>query len=298
MSCSRGVLGALALVVAGGNTYSMRAADTISPAEHLLHSSRPLVIAHRGYCQIAPENTLPSFRLAKTAGADLVELDYYHSKDGKLVVIHDATLDRTTDATNRWGGSKIRVDSKTLSELQSLDAGKWFDAQFAGTRLPSLTEALDVIQDGGVTLIERKAGDAAACVELLRKRKLVNQVIVQAFDWDFLTDFHKLEPRQILGALGPPSTRAGKKLTDDEKLLSESWIAQAQQTGAKAIVWNKQVTRESVAQAHQRGLRVWVYTINDPMEAEKLLDLGVDGLITNNTSLIWRTIGLRQTAAK
>lgn len=298
MSRSRGLLGALTLVVASGNIYSMRAAETNSPAERLLYSSRPLVIAHRGYCQVAPENTLPSFQLAKTAGADLIELDYHHSKDGKLVVIHDATLDRTTDATNQWGGSKIRVDSKTLNELQRLDAGKWFDPQFAGTRLPALSEALDVIQDGDVTLIERKAGEAAACVKLLHERDSINQVIVQAFDWDYLADFHKLEPRQILGALGPPSTRAGKKLTDAEKQLSERWSVEAMQAGAKAIVWNKQVTRESVAQAHATGLKVWIYTINDPADAQRLLDMGVDGLITNNPSLIWRTIALRKNTAQ
>lgn len=285
-------------VVCGLTNNSMRAAETNSPAERLLHTPRPLVIAHRGYCQIAPENTLPAFRLAKAAGADLIELDYHHTQDGKLVVIHDAMLDRTTDATNRWGGSKIPVAGKTLAGLQSLDAGKWFEAQFTGTRLPSLHEALDVIQDGNVTLIERKAGDAAACVELLHERKLVNQVIVQAFDWEYLADFHKLEPRQILGALGPPSTRAGKKLTDEEKVLSSNWIAEAKKTGASAIVWNRQVTKETVAHAHQQGLKVWIYTINDPAEAERLLALGVDGLITNNPSLIWRTIALRKAAAK
>lgn len=298
MSRSFGLLGALAFVAVGGNLCPMRAAETNSPAERLLHSSRPLVIAHRGYCQIAPENTLPSFRLAKTAGADLIELDYHHSKDGKLVVIHDATLDRTTDATNQWGGNKIHVDSKTLSELQKLDAGKWFEPQFTGTHLPTLNEALDVIQDGNVTLIERKAGDATACVQLLRERGLINQVIVQAFDWDYLAAFHQLEPRQILGALGPPSTRAGQKLTDAEKQLSERWIVEAKGAGASAVVWNKQVTRDSVAQAHAHGLKVWIYTINDPADAAKLLELGVDGLITNNPSLIWRTIALRKATAE
>lgn len=298
MSCLRRWRSIWIAAVVGLTINSMRAVETNSPAERLLNQPRPLVIAHRGYCQIAPENTLPAFHLAKAAGADLIELDYHHSKDGRLVVLHDATLDRTTDATNQWGGNKIPVASKTLSELQSLDAGKWFDPQFAGTRLPSLHEALDVIQDGNVTLIERKAGDAAACVELLHERKLVNQVIVQAFDWDYLTEFHKLEPQQILGALGPPSTRAGKKLTDEEKVLSPTWIAEAQKTGASAIVWNRQVTKETVAYAQQQGLKVWVYTINDPAEAERLLALGVDGLITNNTSLIWRTIALRKTAAK
>lgn len=298
MRCSCRLNWVIVATITALTTITMCATETNSPAEKLLKAARPLVIAHRGFSQIAPENTRPSFRLAKTAGADLVELDYYHSKDGQLVVIHDATLDRTTDAVAKWGGSKIRVETKTLSELQSLDAGKWFDPQFAGVRLPTLNEALDVIEDGGVTLIERKAGEAVACVKLLQERELVNRVIVQAFDWDYLTDFHKREPRQVLGALGPPSTRAGKKLTDDEKVLSESWIAEAQRTGASAIVWNKQVTKETVAHAHQKGLKVWVYTINDPTEAERLLDFGVDGLITNNTSLIWRTIALQKSAAK
>ena len=139
----------------------MNAADSSLPALRLVASTRPLVIGHRGYSQIAPENTLPSFKLAMAAGADLVELDYYHTKDGKLIVMHDADLDRTTDATNRWGGKKLKLESKTAAEIQSLDAGKWFDPKYGGTRVPLLAEALDTIHAGGaVTLIERKAGAA------------------------------------------------------------------------------------------------------------------------------------------
>ena len=261
-----------------------------------MNAPRTLVIAHRGYCQIAPENTIAAFKLAKAAGADLVELDYHHSKDGELIVLHDATLDRTTDAVTKWGGKSIRADSKSLEELRPLDAGKWFDPQFTGTRMPTLKESLDEIQAGGMTLIERKAGDAAACIKLLREQQLVNQVIVQAFDWKYLTDFHKQEPKQVLGALGPPSSRDGKKLTAEEKALSETWIDEALKTGARAVVWNNQVTKETVAYAHRKNLKVWVYTINDPAEAERLLDLGVDGIITNNTGLIWRTIALRNAA--
>src|SRR5437773_12397298 len=106
---------------------TMKAAESELPASKLVSSTRPLVIGHRGYCQFAPENTLPSFKLAMAAGADLVELDYYHSKDGQLVVIHDPELDRTTDATNRWHQPHIAVGSKTAAEIQSLDAGSWFD---------------------------------------------------------------------------------------------------------------------------------------------------------------------------
>jgi len=271
-----------------------RGADPILPAERLLATARPLVIGHRGFNVLAPENTLPSFQFAVAAGADLVELDYHQSKDGVPIVIHDGELDRTTDAVQRWGARKIRVDSKTAAELRALDAGRWFDAKFAGTRLPLLTEALDVIQtNGGVTLIEHKAGPAAQCATLLRERDLVNRVIVQSFDWAFLRAFHQQVPAQVLGALGPPGTRQGKKLTDAEKELSPEWIREAQQTGAGVIGWNKLVNRAAVDYAHQQKLKVWVYTINDPAQARDLLSMGVDGIITDNTSLIWRAIALR-----
>ncbi|PYJ07050.1 MAG: hypothetical protein DME25_04785, partial [Verrucomicrobia bacterium] len=236
----------------------------------------------------------PSFKLAMAAGADLVELDYYHSEDGQLVVIHDADLDRTTDATNRWGGRKIKIGTKTAAEIQSLDAGSWFEAKYAGTKIPLLAEALDTIQKGSVTLIERKAGDAAACLKLLREKKMINKVVVQSFDWEYLRSFHELEPAQALGALGPPDLLAdGSKPLRVSKSLNAGWLDELQKTGAKVAVWNHSVSREAVQLAHQRGLKVWVYTINDTEEADRLLDMGVDGIITNNTSLIWRTIALR-----
>jgi glycerophosphoryl diester phosphodiesterase len=210
------------------------------------------------------------------------------------VVIHDFDLDRTTDAVAKWGGKKIRVDNKTAAELRLLDAGKWFDAQFAGTRLPLLTEALDLIQDGGMTLIERKGGEAATLVKLLRERKLVNRLIVQSFDWAYLEDFHRQEPAQILGALGPPATRAGKKLSNAEKNLDAAWIADAVKSGARVIGWSQNVTREAVALAHAKELKVWIYTIDDPAEANRLLDWGVDGIISNNPAIIWKTLALRK----
>lgn len=273
----------------------MKTSAQDAPAWQLFNTTRPLIIAHRGYMQFAPENTLPAFKLAIEAGADLVELDYYHSKDGVPIVFHDSTLDRTTDAVKRWGGQKIRVDSKTAAEIQSLDAGSWFDVKYAGTRMPLLTEALDAIQGaGGVTLIERKQGDAATCVKILREKQLVNRVVVQSFDWQYLKDFNKLEPRQVLGALGPPGTLAdGSKPGDRPKPLDAAWLDDLMKTGAKLAVWNDQVSAEAVKEAHKRGLKVWVYTINDPAAANKLLDMGVDGIITNNTGLMWKMLAVR-----
>jgi glycerophosphoryl diester phosphodiesterase len=268
--------------------------ENSSPAERLLAQKRPLVIAHRGYSLFAPENTAAAFHQALLSGADLVELDYHHSSDGVPVVIHDAEVDRTTDGKTLWGGSKIRVDSRTAAELQTLDAGKWFKPPVANQRLPLLTESLDQIQKSGVTLIERKAGDAATCIKILREKNLINQVVVQAFDWKYLADFNAQEPQQILAALGPSNTYEGKKLTDEEKHLSPRRNSIVKDLGAKVVVWNKNVEKEAVEDAHRKGLKVWVYTIDDPLLASKLLDLGVDGIISNNPAIIWKVLAERK----
>lgn len=266
------------------------ASDPPSPAERLVNAPYPLVIAHRGYSAWAPENTLPAFQYALVAGADLVELDYHHSSDGVPIVLHDATLDRTTDAVARWGGKDVPVAHRTAAELASLDAGSWFTPPFPGLNLPTLETAVAAIQTRGVTLIERKAGDAATLVRLLQDRGWVNQVVVQAFDWSFLADFRQLEPRQLLGALGPPGSRDGRRLTDAEKVLNAGWIDEIHALGARLVVWNRQVDAAAVRHARDRGLKVWIYTINEAPLAAQLLAMGVDGIITDHPAILWRTL--------
>jgi len=279
-----------------GFTSAAAAQQGAAPALDLVAAQRSLVIGHRGYNVIAPENTLPSFEMALKAGADLVELDYHHSRDGVPVVVHDSTLDRTTDAADRWGTNAIKVADRTLAEIQALDAGKWFSPLFAGAKIPTLSEALDVIQAGGMTLIERKGGDPAACVKLLRDRKLVNRVVVQSFDWEYLRAFHELEPAQILAAVGPPKLLAdGRKPAKDAGELTAARLDELAHTGAQVVVWShKRISPEIVKVLHQRKLKLWVYTINDPKLANELLDWGADGLITDNTSVIWKTLALRK----
>lgn len=285
---------AVPLLLMTGCASSRRVEDSQAsaqlPAIELLRKDQPLVIGHRGASKVAPENTLAAFRSAMTAGTDLVELDYHHSRDGIPVVIHDATLDRTTDATNRWGGQNLRVSDRTLAELRELSAGRWFTPPFPGESLPTLNEALEVIQAGNVTLIERKDGDAATCVALVRRRSLVNRVVVQSFDWDYLRNYHQLEPDQVLGALGPPGNRGGRKLTDEEKALNDAWLDEIRELGARVAVCNRQVDAASVRSAHARGLKVWVYTIDDPELARHLLDAGVDGVITNDPERLRKSI--------
>jgi glycerophosphoryl diester phosphodiesterase len=260
------------------------------PALQLLTRARPLIIAHRGYSLIAPENTLAAFDQALLAGADLIELDYHHSQDGHPIVIHDATLDRTTNFQNRDSKTKVPVASRTASELAKLEAGLWFQPPHPGLHLPTLETAIARIQTGSVTLIERKAGDALTLSRFLNHHHLVNQVVVQAFDWSFLADLRELLPNQVLGALGPPSQRNGRRLADSEKELNSLWLDELQALDVQFVVWNSQVSREAITDAHRRGLKVWTYTINDPNVAQHLLDQGVDGLITDNVALAWKQL--------
>jgi glycerophosphoryl diester phosphodiesterase len=240
-----------------------------SPVAAAVEAQRVLVIAHRGNSKVAPENTLPSFASAVKVGVDFVELDYYHSADGALVVFHDKTLDRCTDACQKWGGKKIPLAARSLAELRTLDAGTWFDAKFAGTRIPTLEEACDTIQPGSMTLIERKDGDAAACLALLRRKKLISRVAVQAFDWKYLAGLHRLAPEVVLGALGD------KKLTP--KRLSE-----IESCGARFVGWkHEDLTKADIDRVHAKGLKAWTYTVDDPKTAAVLLDWGIDGLISN-----------------
>jgi glycerophosphoryl diester phosphodiesterase len=288
--------GIILMVIAGNPLHS---ATTPTPAESLLNLGRPLVIAHRGYKAMAPENTLPAFALAKLAGADLVELDYHKSRDGVAIVMHDATLDRTSNAIKEWGQEGVRLADKSAAELRTLDAGAWFNPIYQGTRLPTLDEALDLIQaDGGCTLIERKAGSPEHCVQLLHERNLVNQVVVQAFDWEFLTGVHALLPEQVLGALGPSRTYQGRNLSREERALSPYWIDEARKAGVRVIGWNQQVTPDTIAYAHQHGLKVWVYTINEEALALRLLEMGVDGIISDNTAIAWRALAVHLATRK
>jgi glycerophosphoryl diester phosphodiesterase len=205
-----------------------------SPALDRISIDRPLVICHRGYGAVAPENTLVSFELGLDAGADLIELDYRHSQDGVPVVIHDSTFDRTTNSLEVWGRRRVRVASKTAEKIRALDAGSWFGARFAGVGVPLLTEALDfILAGGGVPLVEHKSGDAAASAKLLREGGWINRVVLMSFDWSFLREFHEIEPGQVLGALGPAVSLAdGRRASRFSRNCGRGWLDELEKTGA------------------------------------------------------------------
>jgi glycerophosphoryl diester phosphodiesterase len=228
-----------------------------------------LIIAHRGDSGEFPENTLPAFASAVQLKADLVELDYHHTADGVPLVIHDKELDRTTNATALWGGKKLLVKDFPVEKLAVLDAGAWKSPRFAGTRLPTLEQSLDVIQAGSVTLVEHKAGDAKTCLDLLARKKLLRSVVVQSFDWQFVADCRRLQPAVVLAALG------GKELTDAK-------LDAIAKTGASIVGWDhKEIDAAAIQRIHARGWKAWVYTVDDPARARELIAAKVDGIITN-----------------
>lgn len=270
--------------IAGGRLLS-QGPTKISPAAELVAAKRVLIIAHRGASAHAPENTLPAFAAALRTKCDLIELDYYHSADRVPVVFHDKELDRTTNAPTVLGKQKLEVDEVLLADLQRLDAGTWFQKpgaagkepgtpgnkpSFAGAKVPTLAESLDLIQSGGMTLIERKAGDAATLVKMLGEKKLRGHVVVQAFDWKYIADCHRLAPDLVLGCLG-------------SKELTAKRIAEAKQAGAAAIGWrHDDLTAENIAAVHAAGLKCWAYTVNDRRRGKQLIEAGIDGLITDD----------------
>lgn len=258
----------------------------VTPTQKLIASPRVLIIAHRGNSCVAPENTLPAFQSALDAKVDLVELDYFHSADGVPVVIHDEILDRTTNAQEVLGKPQLLIGDLPLDDLRKLDVGLWFDDKFAGTRLPTLAESLDLIQTGSVTLIEHKGGDAQTLVRLLEVKNLTDQVVVQSFNWDFVVACRKLSPRLALGALC-------------NKPANPEQIRAAAATGADIIIWNQEkIGAEQIAQIHQLGKKAWAYTIDDPQRAARLIAAGLDGIITNKPTEMLKLRGAIRGAAE
>jgi glycerophosphoryl diester phosphodiesterase len=221
----------------------------------------PLSIGHRGNSLFAPENTLASFRAA-LGKADFVELDGRVSSDGVLVVMHDATVTRTTEGTGN-------VSSLTLAQLKALDAGSWFAPAFTGERIPTLAESLATILPHATPLIEQKAGSAAAYVAELRQLGLATNIVLQSFDWAFLSAVHALAPEIRLAALGSGA-------------LTAAQLASLSNTGARIVAWEKaNVTAAEVSLVHAAGFALFVWTA-DGAEIPVYASLGVDGIISND----------------
>jgi glycerophosphoryl diester phosphodiesterase len=243
-------------------------------ADQVVASNRLLTIAHRGASHFAPENTLPAFQAALELDVDLVEFDYHDSSDEVPVVFHDDQLDRTTDACRLWRQTKIPLAAKSLADLRELDAGGWFSQRFAGARIPTLAEALDLITPKSIALVERKTGSAQRCIQRLCESSAIDRVVIQAFDANFLADCRRLAPELVLAALG-------------EHELTATHLDEACRLRISAVAWNHEhVTPDLVAMIHDRGLKSWAWTVDDPQRMRQLTAWGLDGIITNRPDLL------------
>lgn len=237
---------------------------------------RPLILAHRGANRGAPENTLAAFRRAWDLGADGVELDVRRTADNALVILHDERLERTT-------GGFGRVSDHTLAEIRALDAGAWFGPEWAGERVPALDEVFDALPETAVVNVElkqegwRNEGLEAAFLAFLARRLPGHPVIVSSFNPGVLWRLHRASPNLLLGFLYDARTPAWIRRT------WKWWIMPA--VGA-IHPHESLVTPRLVAWAHGRGMRVHVWTVNDPERARELAHMGVDALITDVPDII------------
>jgi glycerophosphoryl diester phosphodiesterase len=225
-----------------------------------------LTIGHRGDDLFAPENTVPSFASALGKKADFVEFDVRVSSDGVLVISHDATVDRTTDGTGA-------VASLTLAQLEALDAGLWFSPNFTGTRIPTFAQALQAVLPHATPLVHQYAGTPDQFIAQLAQLGCTTNVVVQSFDWAFLSSLHALEPRIPLAALG-------------QTTLTMAVLTNIINAGARTVAWEQSyVTSNEVAMVHGAGLSLFVWTVDGPA-IKRFIDMGVDGVISDDPGMV------------
>lgn len=234
---------------------------------------RPWIIAHRGYCKNFPENTLAAFEAAATAGVQMIELDVMVSRDRRPVVIHDATLERTTNGQGA-------VSDYTLDELKRLDAGSWFDEKFADQRLPELSEVLDLLKGRTYINIEIKADayephhppDAIEkqIVAMVRKKGMQNHVLISSFELEFLV--------QIAAMQNPPAIALISHTPVTSRIVDLC-------AHLEMFSWHPDqriATPHQVNLMHAAGLKVFPYRVDTFEDYMRMMDLKVEGVITDD----------------
>jgi len=241
----------------------------------------PRVIGHRGAAGLAPENTAAAFRRGAALGVDWVEFDVHLTADGVPVVIHDDTVDRTTDG-------KGKVAALTLAELKCLDAGAWFDPGARGERIPTLAEMLDLLGElglGAVVEIKPSPGaevaTAEATVELLREHwpETLPPPLVSSFERAALERAHLVAPG-VARAL----------LVHD---LPRNWQREVDQLGCSAVHASERGLKvEDVMEVARAGLPLFAYTVNDARRAKELFSWGVAAIFGDRPDLVLPVAGI------
>ena len=246
----------------------------------LEHFPRPILLAHRGDKDHAPENTLPSFAQAIQKGADGVELDAKLTADGHVIVIHDATVNRTTDGSGK-------IQSFTLDAIRKLDAGSWFDKSFAGTQVPLLEDVFETVGRDKLINIELtnyatpRDGLVNKVCDLIKKHNNQSQILFSSFFSRNLKIASQLLPNVPRGLLAMPGL-AGLWARSFGFMFGDYQALHPHNTSAN---------REQVQRVHRVKRRVHVWTANTPGEIKRLNDCGVDGMFTDDVEMAVRALG-------
>lgn len=229
-------------------------------------------VAHRGASAYAPENTIAAFDKAVEMKADYIEIDVQRSKDGKLVVIHDTTVDRTTDGSGKVG-------NLTFKELRNLDAGSWKGEQFTGAKISTFDEILNRYHGKIGILIELKAPELYPGIEeniakKLKERNLDKsqneKIIVQSFNHNSMKKMNELLPKVPIGVLTSSSADATEQALQEFSTYADYF------NPSYGIV-----TPDLVNQVHSLGMKIGSWTVRSQEAADFLLDVGVDAIITD-----------------
>jgi glycerophosphoryl diester phosphodiesterase len=232
---------------------------------------RPIILAHRGDLSHAPENTIPSFSQAIQKGADGVELDAKLTADGHVIVIHDATVDRTTNGNGK-------VASFTLDAIRKLDAGSWFDSKCAGTQVPLLEEVFETVSKDKLINIELtnystpKDGLTQKVCELIKKHNNQSQIIFSSFFASNLKIAMQILPEVPRGLLAMPGL-IGLWARSFGFMFGEFQALHVHISNA---------SKEQTQRVHRIKRRVHVWTANTSEEIIRLKDWGVDGIFTDD----------------
>ena len=243
---------------------------------------QPLIMGHRGYQAQYPENTMVSFLAAAAAGAQFVELDVTLSRDQQVVVMHDDTIDRTTDGSGR-------VSDFDLEALQRLDAGSWFDPRFAGERIPSLIEVLEQVAPKAYINIEIKTHQSTdpgligqveqGVIDVVAAKGAQKRVLVSSFDSAVLKRIKQLDPAMDVALISKESP-----LNETRALCLELGVFSFHPRLAS-------IDRDLVAALHKDGVHVFPWNIEDIGDIRRAFSLGVDGLIAKDPLLVRQCYG-------
>ncbi|PQO28191.1 glycerophosphodiester phosphodiesterase [Blastopirellula marina] len=238
-----------------------------------------MIVAHRGASFVAPENTLASFHEAWKQGADVIEGDFYLTKDGQIACIHDKTTERTSG-----GSAKLKIADSTLEELRSVDVGTWKAAKYAGQHIPTLEEVLATIPESGKIFIEVKCGTEIIepLQAAIKKSNLEDeQIIIICFDKEVVRQCREKMPQYKASWL---TSYKEDKTTGKWKPSLESVVATLKQTGATGLGTQANdtvVTPDFVKAIREAGVECHVWTVNDPKQAQRYAGLGFDSITTD-----------------